>query len=271
MNKIACAIFSFDRPNYLKKTIDSIIQSYKNCSVDIDFHFFQDSTITIKRRRCGSEKGEKEAQKLLEAYKKELPSAKLYTASYNLGVANQKAKAHLLFKNYSKVMFFEDDMIISPYYLQLIINMSKQFPDSIVQACDRTGGLPNDDFKNHLNEVFESNCHLWGYLMSEDTCSKIDPLLKRYLKFVGDDYQKRPESLIREHFQVKASSHDAILTKAMKKNDVKKFTTRVPRAKYIGEKGIHADPQWFKKFNFHKDKPYIFEQDKDLKEFKEVS
>lgn len=268
-NKIGCALFSFDRPQYLKQVLHSINENHKAHPIlkdFIEFHFFQDGR-NLNNKTVGSKKEVDESIKLLNKYTEIIPNSKLNCASENLGIARQKQLGHRLFDKYDKVIFFEDDMILSPHYIQLLVKMSKQFPENVVQACDRTGALPKDDFKNHLHKVIKSNCHLWGYLMSKSVCDSVYPKLQEYIKLIGNDYLKRPHEKIKSKFEIKASSHDAIIAKALTENNINKITTVVPRAKYIGEKGMHATPNWYKKFKFDKEKQYIFEEDQNIKNF----
>lgn len=269
MNKIACALFSFDRPLYLKKTLQSIYENHAKHNIfdNIDLYFFQDGSTINNSREVGSKEKINQSIKIIKEYQNKFPKAEVDISNINLGIAKQKQKAHLLFEKYNKILFFEDDMILSPHYIKLVISMSEQFPNSIVQACDRTGRLPKNDFKNHLNKVIKSGCHFWGYLMNYTVHDKVKNLLNDYINFIGNDYRKRPSNAIRQRYNIHTTSHDAIIHKAINEQNISKITTIVPRAKYIGKEGMHANLKWFEKYNFHIEKPYIFEEDKHINQF----
>lgn len=265
MNRIACAVMCFNRPNYLKQVIESILnnENYNN----FDWFFYQDDH-TIDGIKYADHELINESTNIILKNSNKFKFFTLFQADENIGVARQKQKAHQLFKEYENVIFFEDDMILSPYYLHLLVTINKQFSKCIVQANDRTGGLPKDNFTLHLNELIPSWCHWWGYLMPYDIYKQIQEGFDYYVNFIGPNYRKRPSKAIKQEFNVGATSHDAILSLYSEKSNIQKLTTVVPRAKYIGERGLHARPEWYKKFKFNIEKPYIFEEDKDITFFK---
>ena len=276
--KMACTIFSFDRPNYLKQTLDSIEVSYHTCKnyldknqIEIEFFVLQDG-LFIGDSKKGSEKGFKESQDVIEEFRRK-SFAKICTwnVACNVGIGKQKFSANELCKLYEKIMFFEDDMILSPYYFRILLALNKRFPRCAVTACDRTGGIPKDDFKNHLHKAVKSKCHWWGYLMPRRIIEKLQPMLNKYINVVGKDYRKRPVGIIKETFNMRATSHDAIIDKVMREYDFKKVTTYVPRAKYIGENGMHANTHWFNKHKFNIEKPYIFDEDANIETFELIT
>lgn len=271
--KIACAIFSFDRPYYLYQTMNSIVTSYNKCKdflvqndIQIDFHFFQDG-LKVGDEKKGSESGVKRSLEILKNHNKTFKANTIILESEaNQGIAKQKYKANTLCSQYDNIMFFEDDMMVSPYYFRVLIALHKSFPKCAVTACDRTGGLPKY-IKDNLHKATKTESHWWGYLMPKKIIQYIQPTLKEYIETVGDDYRKRPGEIIRKKYNVRATSHDAILDKIMKENGFKKIDAYVPRAKYLGEEGMHSNKQWFEKHKFNIPKQYIFEHDKNIETF----
>jgi len=121
---IACAVFSYNRPEYLERVLRSLV---RNEGVrDCDWFFFQDGGKNEedwkKVRKCAG---------LLEG-------SNLEVNSKNVGIAKQKRKAHKLFNDYDRVVFFEDDMVVSKYYLRVIRQISEEFPGKVVDAGDYT-------------------------------------------------------------------------------------------------------------------------------------
>lgn len=272
--KVACVLLAFDRPNYLKQTIKSVVDSYNTCrgflknnNIVIDFYLLQDGLV-VNGEKKGSASGVKESTKIINSYKNKIKAeTSIQINKNNMGIAKQKYKANALHDKYEKIIFFEDDMVVSPYYLQILMVLSKRFPNCAVTACDRTGHIPKNNHKDHLHKALKAKCHYWGYLMPRHVIQKVQPTLKEYIEIVGDDYKKRPGEIIRKKFNVKVTSHDAIINKAMIENDMKRVAAYVPRARYIGENGMHANPKWFEKYRFNIQKPYIFDEDKYIKSF----
>lgn len=276
--KTACVIFSFDRPHYLEKTLDSIINSYsicqsylKNNNIQIDFYFMQDG-LKIKGKKRGSELGVNKSTKIINAYKNQIKTESfVYINTENKGIAKQKYKANEMYKKYDNIIFFEDDMIVSPYYFQILFALNKRFPNCSVTACDRTGGIPKTNLNDHLHKAIKSWCHLWGYLMPSNVIEKIQPTLSEYIKIIGNDYKRRPNDIIRKKYKINDTSHDAVIHKTMKNKNLEQIATYVPRAKYIGENGMHANTNWFNKYRFNVEKQYIFSEDSEIGTFELIN
>lgn len=256
MSKIACALLSYNRPHYLSQTLLSIINN-KNFD-KFDWYFFQDNNKIKNKYLCDSY--------LIDycvAHIENFPATnkQIIVNEQNEGVAKQKQKIHELYNYYDKIIVLEDDMILSPYYFKVLLAMNKQYPYYVVQASDKTSGLPKDDYKNHLLEAEFSGCHWWGYLMPYNVFKAIEPMFNEYLSIIGDDYRNRPGEIIRNKFNVQATSQDSILSKHIDEGSIKKLAMKIPRARYIGENGLHSNSKIFKKYNFHLHKQYIFDKD----------
>lgn len=263
---VACALFSFDRPLYLERTLQSV---YVNClKHNTDLYIFQDGSTTANGRRTGSKERIEQCINIVRKYQNKLPNLEMDVSNVNVGTAKQKQKAHQLFeRGYKKVIFFEDDMILSPHYIRIILQMSEQFPRSIVQASDRADYSPPHNLQAKLSEVRKSGDHLWGYLIDDFVYHQVRDLLNDYVDFIGDDYVRRPHRAIMKRYNVNASSHDKIIHKATDEQKISRLTTVIPRARYIGMEGTHASPAWYKKHGFERERSYVFDEDEHIREF----
>jgi hypothetical protein len=98
--------------------------------------------------------------------------------------------------------------------------------------------------------------------MGADLGRAVTPFLREYVDFLGDTpYRQRPSDA---RWPVTATSHDAILDYALRGLTAKKITLRVPRARYIGEHGLHATPEHFQRNGFSNKRQYVFPEDAEL-------
>ena len=261
--KIACAVFSFDRPDYFKQVLDSFLRNENHN--EFDWYFFQDAS-EINGKKYGDINKINKNIELIENFQTE--TKELNVATANQGIAKQKQKAHHLFQNYNKIIFFEDDMIVSKYYLRLLLQLSKEFPNTVIQASDRAIDPNKHDFIANLSKVhYVLKQHWWGYLMPKSIAKLVIPTLNEYINFIGNDYRKRPDAKIRKKYKVHATSHDAILETTINDANQKRLATFIPRAKYIGKEGLHSTSATYKKQGFEVEKMYEFEEDKHLENF----
>jgi len=253
---------SFDRPDYLSQVIESLEKN--DIAKEIDWYFFQDG-FQLDGKAYADQKNIEACVQLALASK--LPIQEIDIAQENCGVARQKQKAHQLFDNYDVVIFFEDDMIVSPYYISLLLRMHEQFPKNIVFAPDVKGKLQYEINEENLMKVIPSYAHFWGYLMPKTIAKTVMDGLEEYIGIIGKDYRKRPHDIIREKYGNTATSHDAILDYHLKLNKIQKLSLLIPRGRYIGEEGLHYTTEHFKQHDFDKPMEYIFESDPELRRF----
>lgn len=255
--RLACVIFCFDRPQYLSQTLASIESQTIRGAFDwffmVDGHIVGDDIV-------GDEKGRNEVLKTI--VESELPKEEVFIAQHNKGMGKQKLFAHELFEYYDKVVFFEDDMILSRHYLEVLMHLYEKYGNHMITACDRNNDVDEEDFSvGRLDAVGNWNTHFWGYLLDKTGHEAVYEPLKDYCEIVGDNYRNRPANAIRNKFGVTCTSHDGILEKFLKIEGIDRLTTKIPRARYIGEWGMHCTPGVFKKHGFDKVKPFEFDEE----------
>lgn len=245
--RTAACLFSYNRPDYLRQ----VIKSLEEQTASVDWYFFQDGPLDALDAIDVSECTNILANSSIDAV--------LRVNNNNECIAKQKLKAHNLFLEYDFVVFFEDDMVVSPFYIELLQKMHSRFPEDLVYAPDRFWDAKSLD----LTSVIENWTHFWGYGMGSDLGKKITPFLQEYDDFLDNTpYRHRPSSAIREKWHVGVTSHDAILDYALKTLGKKKFTLKIPRGRYIGMTGMHATMEHFRRNNFDILKPFSFLEDK---------
>jgi hypothetical protein len=276
-NKIALAIFSFNRPEYLEPVLKSI-ESNNNIS-DIDFYFFQDGYINKFSKKIKTEK-ELIEKCILIWEKSKIPNKTLVKQEYNVGIGISQFEAKvLLFEEmgYEEVMLFEDDLILSKNYIRLLRILLDQFKYEksvgIVMCHGSEKRLESKDKAEKLYILRPGDIHMWGWAMWKDRWLKIKPDFLKYYKFIEKiDYKKRPTWEIinfykKEGINLGYSSQDGAIHYSIFKNGLLIINTQVNRGKYIGEKGEHMTPDIFKNTYFPKTVLDEFKEDEVIKRF----
>ena len=257
MNKVACALFVFDRPGYLSQVLASLeAQTFK----DVDWFVFVDGNY-VGDKVIGDIHGRLKCIQQLFTSKINFKGS--FVFEDNRGMGKQKLASHQLYKDYDTVLFFEDDMVLSKHYIEVLLQMKKEYPEyAFISACDRPM-LTEEKLKDQpLTKVIGGEvgnlCHFWGYYLSKEAVEMLQVPLEEYCTMVGENYRERPELKIKEAYGVKQTSHDGILNLFLDKSNFKRISLKIPRGRYIGELGMHCTPQIFAQY--HK-KQYEFEEE----------
>jgi hypothetical protein len=259
--RTAIAIFSFNRPQYLKEVLRSIAE---NTGVDkYEFYLFQDGSINkFSRRIAAKEENILSCLELWEAF----PCSKktLIRNTHNLGIGITQFEAKVLLfedKHYDQVMFFEDDLVLDRNYIRLLEVLLKQFQNyPRVGAVMCHGGVPrfysNTEVEININKIRSGIDHLWGWATWRDRWVQIkDSFLEYYFFIRNCDYRQRPNERIVEFyreqgFKQRTTSQDAGIYYALAKNGYFSINTCIHRGKYIGEIGEHMFPQKYSQLKY---------------------
>ena len=125
--RIAVAILSFNRPEYLQQVIDSLkLQTKQN----FDYWLFQDGTINQFSWRMAAK--QKDIDDCINIFKEAFPKGKIEYSKTNIGIGmNWKRCEEKMFleENYNQVIFLEDDLVLQPPYMETMINLFNEFDD----------------------------------------------------------------------------------------------------------------------------------------------
>lgn len=269
MNKVAGAVFGFKRPEYLKKTLDSLSEANK--VFPLDWFYFQDGGYNRISRKTYATDGElTESAKVTGQVNEWLWTAKVENYE-NRGIARQKDEANKLFESYEKVFFFEEDMIVSPYYIRLLNLALDQYPNHMIY-------LYNHPSRGYLDSLELSGiARLWGYGMTASLFSKMRDDWNFYASLMDTiDYKKRsgaaPElkRMMEERTGIGHILHDVVVTNLARKHGSGKLNSTVSRGYYIGKDSSISGGVWEKRQFDKQTKNIIFKEDENLKEFKIV-
>ncbi|MGV9141835.1 MAG: hypothetical protein ACOC1X_02745 [Promethearchaeota archaeon] len=262
MEKIACVLFVFDRPKYLSQVLFSLEKQTFNM---VDWFAYVDGN-KLKEKIIGNTKGKEQSVQLLT--NSTIQFKEIFINEKNKGIGQQKLSSHKLYSDYDTILFFEDDMIVSKHYIEVLLHLKNQYPEyEFITACDRpskkTERMDQESLKNQsldklIGGGIKNISHFWGYYLSKRAVELLREPLEKYCAIVGEDYRNRSHKKIREVFKIKTTSHDGILNSQLERHKVKRIGTKVPRGRYIGKIGVHCTENIFK--NFHK-KEYEFTEE----------
>lgn len=283
VSKLKCPIVicTYNRPDYLEKCLKSIseIKDINEISVYVFCDGGEDATIDTNL-------------KIIREY---FPLSKTFIQQENLCIpkhVNYIRKKMFDEMGYDRIMFVEDDIMISPYYHSL---MNKVF--DIYENYDPTVGAVNSSTicldtyneKLHNQRYFgDMLSHLNNYVMSKKTWNCIKPIMEEYIyKFVYTSLNYRDinhEDVIKwarnkimnskidiskrdRVMNFLTSSNDSITNMAMRINNLRYVCSYVNRILNIGKYGYHYSIEDFEKHRLNKMSLDIMPLDKDEPDF----
>ncbi|WBV42548.1 hypothetical protein [Pseudoroseomonas cervicalis] len=272
--KVPVAIMSFNRPGYLNQVIQSIKRQERVDLGEYDFHLFQDGAVNKYSNETYANFGDLEycTRIFLEAF----PNGVVHNWEHNIGVCENflRAESEFFEKQGAPVAyFFEDDLKLEPDYFFYMEKVRK-----LSEASGSVGYFAAYGALRHSTEHVIRNQqrlnrmdHLWGFGLFKSHWFAMQPQMQIYYDLVlGKDYRKRNTEHIFSELK-----RNGILVRASSQDDVKKavtynlqkvaLNTWLPHALYIGETGLHMNPETFRSLGF--DKTVIVKPDNEELKF----
>jgi hypothetical protein len=262
--KIASALMCFNRPDYTRHTIKSLVA---NTEVnDVDWFIFQDGIVNeISSAIYSEEEPHKRVEKVIR--NSGLPITNYVKQEFNISPYQQRYQILRLLKEYDLIYVFDDDMIVSPHYLRLLRIMAEQFPNYI--------GIMNRHRNRGKKLRFLQVCghaRLWGHYMNKQTYNLIEEKFTRYYNHVKKfDFHKRRTYPDMRTAEVPYVLDDVAINKLCQMYGIKKLWPFVTRGRYIGKKGTVAYKTagyWKKKGMDRQPEEITYPGDAKLKSFR---
>ena len=151
-------------------------------------------------------------------------------------------------KNYEAVLFLEDDLVLSPWYISIIKKMLEAYNETEVgMVCAYGDHNISLDAQFKYPNMIKPIDHLWGYATTKDSWKQRKPYYDEWFnQFIqGKDYVTRDHGKIFEWyneigFKTLASSQDAARTIAMLRAGQVGVATVTNNGEYIGQVGQHG-------------------------------
>ena len=285
MMKTAILLIGFNRVDYFDQTLTSLEQN--KAAYECDVHIYLDG---------GPKSNHPDIQRRIET--SSFTNIVVVARTENWGIGRHLIDARReLFdeQGYDRVLLFEDDMVLAPTYVETVLNImdwAQQYNDIGTVMAYTINGDPLEQQKGQLNQLIPTNRHFWGYGMERSVWSEIKTTLydfeQRYLTDVSYAHrahrsirwnlirkisrQKRtlrnglsaiPENLLSPPFKRFPfgcpTSQDAITALALWRHGFARVTTRVSRARYVGEEGFSFTPEVYEKMGFGNQQTIDFE------------
>ena len=254
--KIAIAIMSFNRPHYLAEVCNSLACQDDNVS-DKHIYFFQDGAFNVfSNKQYASDNVLAECT---EVFQSSFPKANVISSPVNLGVAlNFDRAERYLFEllKYDAAIFLEDDMVLSPSYVGIVqALLERAVSDSrigMVSAYGRGPGATAEEQVANVNQIVEMR-HNWAFGITRQFWCRRQVLVDQYIDAMRHvDYRpgNRPTRKIHRlqdawEFKRNANSQDVVKQMATVLVGGCRITTFGNYARYIGEVGLHSNPDKF--------------------------
>lgn len=252
------AIMSFNRPNLL----DKVLKSLKSQSViieDSSVHLFQDGAQSPFGRKSRAKPEDIAAS--VSVFRRYFPNGMVHVAPYNLGVAlNFERAEKFIFEemNAELGVFFEDDMVLSPYYLDTLQKLSDFALEEERIGYVAAYGVhraPNDE-QRRLRRHLVPMGHNWGFALTRRQWQRQREILDEYLSFVRNcPYSERPDERIRAYFSslgvpIFGTSQDAAKEVACAALGTVRLMCFPAQGHYIGDVGEHYNPELYKSMGY---------------------
>ena len=248
MKEFAGAIITFSRPNYYKQLMTSLENAVDN---DFDWFVFQDG-IENAKIRDGKERflnKELVEKNIFITKNSKLNIKEHFISKNNIKINAQINKVITLFSDYKTLFIFEDDLVVSPYYLRLLKKCSIQYPNIVASFHSIKKGKSPEQLK-FLAKADAPR--LWGFYLTRNVWDKFSSLWNNF-------YKKG----------VYAPFYDVIFTKFIRDHTEGKYEPLVSRAYNIGIDGILSTNKvsWKKRCLDKQDKKIEYNEDKTLSGF----
>jgi SAM-dependent methyltransferase len=240
------AVMSFNRPDLLTE----VLTSFKNQTVSVDesrIYLFQDGAQSRFTQVPADHSLQNEC---VRRFREILPRGQVLQSRVNLGVALNFDRAERLFFETLQAdcsLFFEDDLVISPRYIEALLQLvdfalSEPLVSCVAAYGDHAASLECQRSNHRRIIPMTSN---WGFALTRRQWLRQKTLIDGYLSIVREsEYSQRDERRIMDYFASlgfapAGSSQDC----AKEVADLVLGTTRIMCfpcfGYYIGREGFH--------------------------------
>lgn len=255
MTKPPLAVLAFNRPQYLKRTLESLAEQSAEALRGREIHLFQDGIVNkISGRQYSSPSV---AEENIHEFLKLFPKGFVHLQGENLGIARHfdfVEKHFFELRCLPAAIFLEDDMVLSPHYLGVMDNLIefalRNEKVGYVAAYGNHKASLQEQLRNPSG-IIEMD-HKWAFALTRRQWNRQKPFLSEYLELIAaTDYQMRDhrkivEWMISKGAVVPGTSQDGIKDIALHLSGAVKLNTYCCFGKYIGQKGVHSTEQTYR-------------------------
>lgn len=236
-------ILAFNRPKYFEK----VLKSFTLQTVQLDPSL---TTIWIDGYRGSRDEGRNRGdytEKTIQLAKDYLPGFRLVIRESNVGIAMQyrEAEAQSFRTNTDIAFFFEEDLVVSPHYLEALLDLEMK-----TRNFTEIGRIAAHGYVKNRREVQRTNgvgraMQTWGFGLRRRMYEASLPMLSKYYEVLdGTSYYKRDSEriqtvLLELGLEVKETSQDYVKGRIARHLGFTGISTYSQLGKYIGRTGEH--------------------------------
>ena len=252
-------VMAFNRADYLRQTLLSLRAQTQVGNGQREVHLFQDNGVNfISGERYATDE---EIEASVAAFREVFPEGHVHLAEKNIGVALNFDRAEryvFLERGFPSAMFFEDDMVLGPNYVETLQRMldfaASPMAHGLVGYVAAYGNhrATMETQRARRREIIEMG-HAWGYAVNREHWLKVREVIDPYLQIVSEcDYRKRPKARIGGVHKslglaTRALSQDAMKTIATAWLGRVRLMPFVCQASYVGASGLNFTPEAYAK------------------------
>lgn len=167
-------VFAYNRPAYFKQVINSLAANPE--AQTLPFIFILDG---------GPEATQEENSAIINQANIKHTFIIKHNSNYGCGRTLIDGRRFMFeWCKFKKIIFFEDDLIVSPHYISLILKLykwSKKYYANVgLVGCFNRCFLAEKNKLKKLNTVLETFAGYWGYCMDKDAYNKIKDILNEH-------------------------------------------------------------------------------------------
>jgi hypothetical protein len=269
MKRIALGISCWNRPQYFQQLIKSLESNVLGLE-NIDSHLFIDGNA------CAFTNEKLTEQKLIDECiatwdKALLPHKQIHKRFLNIGTGiHQYEMMQFLTNVYEKIIFLEDDVVVSPNFVAIMKNLLNKYEsDNSIFSISPSFKLmckPNETEK-YKNVMKFSEGHFWAEAIWSHKWKRILPKYLEYINIIYErPYRSRDSQRIKDLFirggrGMLATSQDNAKDWAISQTEMKRARLVVNRATGIGDEGIHSTKAKLAQSGDGHNQIYVFNDD----------
>lgn len=265
VTKAPVAVLAFNRPDYLRETLQSLAVQTPDALSGREVHLFQDGALN---RISGCQYTSAEIRnENVKAFLEIFPNGELHVQEDNLGIAlHFDFVERYLFekRKFEAAIFLEDDLVLSPLYLDVMDKLIAGALSNERIGCVAAYGnhrASQLDQQSNLSKIIHMD-HRWAFATTRRQWLRQRPYIDEYISLISKmDYQRRNHYEIVDWFTDKnvapfVTSQDGVKGAFMNMTGAVALMSYCCYGKYIGEKGIHWTKEIYESAGFAKTELY---------------
>jgi len=253
-------LLAFDRPDYFEQVLDSLAAQQQVDWSRRDLFLFLDGA---RNRHSGRVHADSRRIDRCEAlFRRRFPRGTVFRSPDNLGVWRSFERAErFVFQGLGAEIayFFEDDLVLSPWYLRAMDLLGDALRDRAEVAYfaaygDHRVGLAEQEANASRLTAMQ---HHWGFALKRRAWQRIAELLEPAGALLRTcDYRLRPQAEIRARLAAlgidcQGTSQDFLKADAAARLGFVRLRTVACWGRYIGQEGLHFNAEIYRQLGFH--------------------